>query len=170
MMRNHQQVYIISSKYVQKFHTAKKGYTHHYCELISWITVKNALRLNQNKNESRDNDVNIHARNCLRFRNVNWHEGRCVPYEQQLTSRLKSNSRRFQLVSCCLSHSLTSHIITSINWGTGLAICQLQDRVTSRPKATHFTPLPQTCVCPMNNLQTNVKYCKQDWAINYSTV
>jgi hypothetical protein len=32
----------------------------------------------------------LHARNYLRFSNVNWHEARCVPYEQQPISRLKS--------------------------------------------------------------------------------
>jgi len=32
----------------------------------------------------------LHARNYLRFSNVNWHGARCVPYEQQPMSRLKS--------------------------------------------------------------------------------
>lgn len=34
LIRNHQQAYIISSKYVPKFQMHKKGQTHHYCVLI----------------------------------------------------------------------------------------------------------------------------------------
>jgi len=39
----------------------------------------------------------LHARNYLRFSNVNWHEARYVPYEQQPMSRLKSKLSSFSI-------------------------------------------------------------------------